>query len=92
LIDASLDGEICVTEKGERRYGNAGDLRERRGFLRKAPDELGKGISFGINDHTIGRIGHIALKTEVLSKGVHVGPETYALNNTFDYDLSAPSH
>jgi hypothetical protein len=92
LIDASLNGEIRVTEKGERRYGYAGDLRERRSFFRKAPDELREGVPFGIDDHAVGGIGHIALETEVLSKGVHVGPETYALDNSFDYDLSAPSH
>jgi hypothetical protein len=49
-----LDGEVRVSEKGERRYGNAGDLRERRGFFWKAPDELWEGVSFGLDDHAVG--------------------------------------
>jgi len=92
LIDASLNGEIRVAEKGEGRYGDAGDLGERRSFFRKSSDELGDRVPFSFDDHAVGGIRNIAFETEALGKSVHVGPEADALDNTFDYDVSAPNH
>ena len=92
MITTVLYGKIGITVNRERGHYEISDVGKRRGAPPEAVHEFGDPGALDIDEHALSRIRDVSFEFESSGEVVDVGPETDALHNAFDYDLSPFSH
>ncbi len=76
----------------ELRYRKISDAGKRRSISPKTLDESGHTLALDIDKDSLARIRYISPETESAGKVIDKRPESDALDNAPDYDLSPFSH
>jgi hypothetical protein len=91
-VKARPDGEIGVPLDRQARQGDVRDLRKQRGFLPQTLEEHRDIMTFHVDENASARVDHVSVQVHRSGQVKYERPEPDALNDAFDYDLSALSH